>query len=39
MLVVSATIYDVLDDLRASAISEADKGTKFERLMKAFLLN
>jgi predicted helicase len=32
------TIYDLLDELRASAISEVDKGTKFERLMKAFLL-
>lgn len=31
------TIYELLDDLRASAQSEADKGTKFERLMKAFL--
>lgn len=29
------TIYDLLDELRASAISEADKGSKFERLMKA----
>jgi hypothetical protein len=25
-------------ELRASAISEVDKGAKFERLMKAFLL-
>jgi predicted helicase len=32
------TIYELLDELRASAISEVDKGTKFERLMKAFLL-
>ena len=31
------TIYELLDDLRASAISEVDKGSKFERLMKAFL--
>lgn len=31
------TIYDVLEQLRASAISEADKGAKFERLMKAYL--
>src|SRR3954451_14294860 len=32
-----ATIYDVLEQLRASAISEADKGGKFERLIKAYL--
>jgi predicted helicase len=32
------TIYTLLDELRASAISEVDKGAKFERLMKAFLL-
>lgn len=32
-----ATIYDVLEQLRASAISETDKGAKFERLMKAYL--
>ncbi|WP_018500927.1 DEAD/DEAH box helicase [Parafrankia discariae] len=31
------TIYDVLDQLRASSISETDKGAKFERLMKAYL--
>ena len=31
------TIYDVLEQLRASAISESDKGAKFERLMKAYL--
>lgn len=33
-----ATIYDVLDQLRASATSERDKGDKFERLIRAFLL-
>jgi predicted helicase len=32
-----ATIYDVLEQLRASAISEADKGGRFERLIKAYL--
>ena len=32
------TIYELLDELRASAISEVDKGSKFERLMKASLL-
>lgn len=34
---MGSTIYEVLDELRASAISESDKGTKFERLMKAYL--
>jgi predicted helicase len=34
---MGSTIYDVLDELRASALSEADKGSKFERLMKAYL--
>ncbi|WP_207206889.1 restriction endonuclease [Nocardioides ganghwensis] len=34
---MGSTIYEVLDELRASAISETDKGTKFERLMKAYL--
>src|SRR3954449_3404165 len=34
---VSKTIYDVLEELRTSALSEADKGSKFERLMRAFL--
>src|SRR6185312_5244943 len=31
------TIHDVLDGLRDSALSEADKGVKFERLVKSFL--
>jgi predicted helicase len=34
---VAATIYEILDGLRGTALSEADKGAKFERLMKAFL--
>lgn len=34
---MGSTIYDVLDELRASALSEADKGSRFERLMKAYL--
>src|SRR4051794_23929552 len=34
---VSKTIYDVLEELRTSALSEADKGSKFERLMRAYL--
>jgi predicted helicase len=32
------SIYDVLGELRESATSEADKGSKFERLMKTFLI-
>lgn len=32
----STTVSEILDQLRTSAISEADKGSKFERLMKAF---
>ena len=32
-----ASIYGVLDHLRASAISEADKGAKFERLVQSYL--
>jgi predicted helicase len=31
------TIYDVLDELRFSATSEADKGSRFERLVAAYL--
>ncbi|MBS2936579.1 DEAD/DEAH box helicase [Nocardioides sp. J2M5] len=34
---MGSTIYEVLDELRASAISESDKGSKFERLVKAYL--
>lgn len=34
---VTTTVYDVLEELRESAISEADKGSKFERLMRAYL--
>jgi predicted helicase len=34
---VAQTIYDVLDEHRAAATSEADKGSKFERLFKAYL--
>jgi predicted helicase len=34
---VPQTIYDVLDQLRASATSEADKGSRLERLFKAYL--
>lgn len=31
------SIFSVLDHLRASALSEADKGTKFERLVQSYL--
>ncbi len=34
---MTVTIDDVLGELRMSALSEADKGSKFERLVKAFL--
>lgn len=34
---MSATIHDVLEDLRESATSEAGNGSKFERLVKAVL--
>lgn len=34
---MTATVYDVLDELRASATSEADKGRKLELLIQAFL--
>lgn len=31
------TVYNVLDQLRDSALSKTEQGTRFERLMKAFL--
>jgi predicted helicase len=34
---VTTTIHDVLAELRASSVSQAEKGSKFERLVKAFL--
>lgn len=34
---MSTTIYETLDELRQSATSEADKGSKFERLFAAYL--
>lgn len=34
---VTTSIYEVLDHLRASALSEADKGAKFERLVQSYL--
>ncbi len=34
---MGSTIYEVLDELRATATSEADKGTRFEKLIKAYL--
>lgn len=33
---MASTIYDVLDELRSLATSEADKGSRFERLMKSY---
>jgi predicted helicase len=36
---VATTIYEVLDELRSSALDERDKGDKFERLVKTYLLN
>lgn len=35
--VMSVTVYNVLAQLRASALSTVEQGTRFERLMKAFL--
>ena len=32
------SVYDILNELRALATSMADKGTRFEKLMKAFFL-
>ncbi len=34
---MTTSIYQVLDHLRASALSEADKGAKFERLVQSYL--
>ena len=34
---MTTTILDILDELRASATSERDKGDKFERLIQAYL--
>ena len=36
---MATTIYEVLDDLRSTALDERDKGDKFERLVKTYLLN
>jgi len=36
---VTATIYEVLGDLRANALDERDKSDEFERLIKTYLLN
>ena len=33
---MSITIHDILDELRASALDERDKGDKFERLMQGY---
>ena len=37
VFMASTTVYEILDDLWYSATSEADKGSKFERLMAAYL--
>ena len=34
---MSATIHDLLDDLRATALDERDKGDRFERLIASYL--
>jgi predicted helicase len=34
---MGSTIYEVLDELRATATSESDKGARFEKLIKAYL--
>jgi len=34
---VSTSIHELLDDLRAGALDERDKGDKFERLIRAYL--
>lgn len=36
---MATNVYEVLDDLRAAALDEQDKGSKFERLVKTYLLN
>jgi predicted helicase len=36
---VAETIYEVLEDLRSAALDERDKGDKFERLVRTYLLN
>lgn len=36
---MATNVYDVLDDLRAASLDEQDKGSKFERLIKTYLLN
>ncbi len=35
---MAKTIHEVLDELRASALDERDKGDKFERLMQGYFL-
>lgn len=34
---MSTTIYELLDELRAGATSEVDKGSQLERLMVSYL--
>jgi hypothetical protein len=37
MLDMPTTIHEILDELRASALDERDKGHKFERLIHGYL--
>src|SRR4051812_7140234 len=37
--VVTTTIYELLDELRRASLDERDKGDKFERLVRAYLLS
>jgi predicted helicase len=36
---VATSVYEVLGELRAAALDEQDKGSRFERLIKSYLLN
>lgn len=36
---MATNVYEVLDDLRPAALDEQYKGSKFERLVKTYLLN
>lgn len=39
MRVMSVSIHELLGDLRSTALDERDKGDKFERLVRSYLLN
>ncbi len=36
---MATTVFEILDDLRAAALDQQDRGSKFERLIKTYLLN